>query len=110
MLCRTSTPGRCASALLLALAVAGAAARPSAAAELAPRVASYAIDVTLDADARALSGTAVLRWRNPSRTPVDELYLHLYLNAFANNRTSLMTGMREEAEKFLSRHADPWGR
>jgi len=106
---RASTPGRCASALL-ALAVAGAAARPSAAAELAPRVASYAIDVTLDADARALSGTAVLRWRNPSRTPVDELYLHLYLNAFANNRTSLMTGMREEAEKFLSRHADPWGR
>jgi hypothetical protein len=79
------------------------------AAELAPRVASYTIDVALDPDTHAVSGSAVVHWRNTSRTPATELFIHLYLNAFANNRTSLMTGMREDAERFLSRYADPWG-
>lgn len=81
----------------------------AARAELAPPVASYTIDVVLDPGARAVSGSAVLRWRNPSRTPAAELFIHLYLNAFANNRTSLMVGMRDEAERFLARHPDPWG-
>ena len=85
--------------------------RPAAAAgELAPRVASYGIDAVLDAQAREVSGSAVVRWRNPSRTPTDELFIHLYLNAFANNRTSLLTGMRETGERFLSRYPDAWGR
>ena len=88
-----------------------ALARSAAAApELAPRVASYTIDVVLDPTARAVSGTAVVHWRNPSRTPTDELFFHLYLNAFANSRTTLMTGMREEADRFLSRYPDAWGR
>jgi hypothetical protein len=105
--------GRCrrgpglALALLLALL-----ARPAAAAagELAPRVASYGIDAVLDPQAREVSGSAVVRWRNPTRTPTDELFVHLYLNAFANNRTSLLTGMREAGERFLSRYPDAWGR
>jgi hypothetical protein len=98
------------SVLLLALAVVASPLRTAAAAEPAPRVASYAIDAALDPRERAISGSAVLRWRNPARTAVDELYIHLFLNAFANNRTSLMTGMREDAARFLSRHPDAWGR
>src|SRR5262249_55484103 len=83
---------------------------PSAgAAELAPRVASYTIDAALEPDTHAVSGSAVVQWRNTSRVPATELYVHLYLNAFANNRTTLMTGMREDAQRFLSRYADPWG-
>lgn len=89
--------------LLLGLHAAGASA------ELTPPIASYTIDVVLDPGARALSGSAVLHWRNPSRRAANELFIHLYLNAFSNNRTTLMTGMREEAERFLARHTDPWG-
>jgi Peptidase family M1 domain len=97
------------SVLALTLAVA-AAPRWTPAAELAARVASYTIDATLDPADRAISGSAVLLWRNSSRAAVGELFIHLYLNAFANNRTSLMNGMREDAERFLSRHPDAWGR
>ncbi len=96
-------------ALVVALALA-ALLPAAAAAELAPRVASYTIDAVLDPAGRTVSGTAVVRWRNPSRTPAEELFVHLYLNAFANNRTSLMTAMREDGERFLSRYPDAWGR
>jgi hypothetical protein len=85
-------------------------ARAATAAEPGPPVASYTIDTVLDPEAYAVSGTVVARWRNPSRTPTSEIFIHLYLNAFANNRTSLMTGMREAAERFQQRHVDPWGR
>ena len=94
----------------LALFCALGAGGRAAAAELAPPVASYTIEAVLDPEARALSGTAVLRWRNPSRVATDELFIHLYLNAFANNRTSLMAGMRDAAERFVERYPDPWGR
>ena len=86
-----------------------AAAHAVAAAESAPRTASYTIDAVLNPDAHVVTGRAVVQWRNPSRTPADELYIHLYLNAFANNRTSLMTGMRDDAETFLERYSNPWG-
>jgi len=90
--------------------IAGGLARAASAAELAPRVASYTIDAVLDPDAREVSGTAVLHWRNPSRVPATELFLHLYLNAFANNHTSLMNGMGEDAERWQARYPGEWGR
>jgi hypothetical protein len=91
----------CAAALLLcAGAVHG---------EQAPRVASYAIDAVLDPTAHEVSGTAVVRWRNPSRIATDELFLHLYLNAFASNRTTFMNEQRGEADAFLARYPNPWG-
>jgi hypothetical protein len=96
-------------ALVVLLSLLCVAPRAVTAAELAPRVASYTIDATLDPNAHVVSGSAVVRWRNTSRVAATELYVHLYLNAFANNRTTLMTGMREDAERFLSRYADPWG-
>jgi hypothetical protein len=94
----------------VALSLVVIAARAGGAAEPPAPVASYTIEAVLDPDARALSGSVVVHWRNPSRVPTDELYVHLYLNAFANNHTTLMTGMREDAERFLARHVDPWGR
>lgn len=105
MSARRRSAGLVAVALLL-----GALPLRAAAAELAPRVASYTIDATLDPGARAINGSALLRWRNPSRATVDELFIHLYLNAFASNRTTLMNGVRDSAERFLSRHPDGWGR
>src|SRR5262245_51272116 len=96
------------SLVVLVSVVASALAVP-ARADLAPRIASYTIDAVLDPSARVVSGSAVVHWRNPSRVPATELFVHLYLNAFANNRTSLMIGMRDDAERFLSRHSDPWG-
>ena len=73
-------------ALLLLLAL--AAAVPSSwAAE------SYEMLVTLDAENHRLSGQQWIRWTNSSDTATDELWWHLYLNAFANPRTTFMGGL-----------------
>jgi hypothetical protein len=61
-------------------------------------VASYDIQVRLDADAMRLHGEERLIWHNPSSDVVGELWFHLYLNAF---RDSESTFFRESG-------AQPW--
>lgn len=68
---------------------------------LSPRIANYAIDVTLDDERKTLTGREVLTWRNTSPNALRELRFHLYLNAFKNNWS---TFMREGG----SRHRSFW--
>lgn len=49
------------------------------------------IDATFDPESGQIEAVKRLRWRNTSTVPVDELQFHLYLNAFANNRSTFMT-------------------
>jgi len=56
-------------------------------ARTAPEVASYTLRARLDAEAHAIVGEGEIRWVNTSSRAVDELYLHLYLNAFEGPRT-----------------------
>jgi hypothetical protein len=53
----------------------------------------YRVDMeaTYDPEEARIEGVERLRWRNTSSVPVDELQFHLYLNAFANDRTTFMT-------------------
>ncbi len=53
----------------------------------APRVASYRLTASLDATEHRVTGRGTIRWLNASRTPAEELYLHLYLDAFSSERT-----------------------
>ncbi len=50
-------------------------------------IASYTIHVHLDATAHILTAKGTIRWKNASSEPAHELWLHLYLNAFKNDRT-----------------------
>ncbi|MBN2193938.1 MAG: M1 family metallopeptidase [Polyangiaceae bacterium] len=50
-------------------------------------VTSYHIDARLDAAAHTIEGTAVITWRNTAETPIEELWLHQYLEAFAHPNT-----------------------
>lgn len=50
-------------------------------------VASYDIHARLNTTAHTITATATIRWTNASDKPQRELYLHLYLNAFKNDRT-----------------------
>ena len=53
------------------------------------------IQARWDEDERTLEATQRLRWTNTTSAPVEDLRLHLYLNAFANNRsTFIRSGMR----------------
>jgi hypothetical protein len=56
----------------------------------AVEVASYTLHASLDPSAHTLHGEGQIRWRNTSRVPQNELYIHLYLNAFKNQRTYFM--------------------
>ncbi len=71
-------------------------------------VADTTIAVELDPSTHTLLGTETIRWRNTAGVPAPDIWLHLYLNAFASNRT---TFMKESGGTHLrsSRPVDSWG-
>jgi hypothetical protein len=87
-----------------------AAPRSAAAAETAQDpVVHYTIEATYDAAARTVSGYEIVRWRNDSQVAAEELWFHLYLNAFANSRSSFMRGTDDGWVKWAERHPHGWG-
>ncbi len=71
-------------------------------------VVAYRIGVHLDPVQHTLLGEETVRWRNVTSKPTRELWFHLYLNAFASNRT---TFMRESRGRQLrsSKKVENWG-
>jgi hypothetical protein len=53
-------------------------------------VASYTLRATLDPDKHTVLGKGTIVWRNASRVAVQELWVHLYLNAFKGPHTFFM--------------------
>lgn len=58
---------------------------------LSDRVVSYSIDAALNAKAHSVTGSEQMIWRNRSDRPIASVYLHLYLNAFANQGSTFFT-------------------
>lgn len=67
------------------------------------KIIDYDIRATLDDSRRELKGHETLRWTNPPDVPVAELKLHLYWNAFRNNRS---TFFRESGGRLRGDQAD----
>jgi hypothetical protein len=61
---------------------------------LSPRNANYDIDAKLDPDSKMLEGRLTLTWRNIQENPTDELWFHLYWNAWKNNRSTWLLEAR----------------
>lgn len=57
---------------------------------LSEHIVEYHISVALDADQKALDGTQSMTWKNPGHAPVQELYFHLYPNAFQSKQSTFM--------------------
>lgn len=70
------------------LAPGTASAEPMAA--HAPNVASYRLRATLDPKAHVVHGEGTITFTNPAKVPIDEVWLHLYLNAFKNQSSVFM--------------------
>ncbi|WP_441287532.1 M1 family metallopeptidase [Sorangium sp. KYC3313] len=71
-------------------ALAAPAPAPPPDAELAAHadpIASYTLRASLDPAQHTMHGEGTLVWRNASREPQRELFVHLYLNAFKDPRT-----------------------
>ena len=63
---------------------------PPAHASLTPPIASYTLDVTLDVEAKTLTGHEVATYVNTTAEPIPDLVFHLYLNAFRSADTIYM--------------------
>ncbi|MEO6420850.1 MAG: M1 family metallopeptidase [Polyangiaceae bacterium] len=50
-------------------------------------VADYTLLASLDPVAHTIHGEGTIRWRNASSTPTRELWIHLYLNGFKNQKS-----------------------
>ena len=50
-------------------------------------IASYTLRASLDPWAHVVTAEGTIRWRNTSRAPVSEIWVHLYLNGFESDRT-----------------------
>lgn len=57
---------------------------------LSDRVVHYDISAELDPTTHRVVGVQTLRWRNRSEMAISTVYLHLYLNAFANADSTYM--------------------
>lgn len=78
-------------ALLVLAAIAGERSRLRAdLPERSDRVVSCTIKARLDPALKEIRGEMDLVWRNASSKPVDEIYLHLYLNAFRDKDSTFM--------------------
>ncbi len=96
-------------AAVVALYAATTAAGGALGAPLSKRVANYRIAATYDERAHTITGSETLTWRNTSREAAADLYFHLYLNAFANNRSSFVRELGDGAADWLERHPHGWG-
>lgn len=56
-------------------------------------VAAYEIEAALDPERRLVRGRETILYRNAARLPMTELKLHLYPNAFSNDRSVYMRGI-----------------
>lgn len=78
---------------------------------LSSRTTSYDMALQLDPVARKLKGEQRITWINRSPEPIQEVQLHLYWNAFKNDRSSFFAGLRGRGMRFQrgeNRDAD-WG-
>lgn len=75
---------------------------------LAEQVVDYHISAKLDTTSKLVDGKLQLIWRNPSNESVPDLWFHLYLNAFKNNRSTFFkeSGGQLRGDKMAEGH---WG-
>ncbi len=59
----------------------------AAMAKHADKIANYTLRAKVDPKAHTLHGEGEIVWTNASDAPSDELWVHLYLNAFKNQKT-----------------------
>ena len=75
-----------------AVAMVSAAMPVCAQVELPEPVYQVSMSASYERDSHHIDGIKKIRWRNTSSVPIDELQFHLYLNAFANARSTFMIG------------------
>lgn len=55
---------------------------------LSERLTGYTMDVELDPEAKTVTGSMEAYWINNSQSPVPDIQMHMYLNAFRSNKST----------------------
>ncbi|MCQ2973180.1 MAG: M1 family metallopeptidase [Bacteroidales bacterium] len=72
--------------------------------------ASYNITAKLDAEAKVVSGTEIITWKNTSNDTINELMFHTYLNAFKNTQSTFFQESLAEGEISINEIGESdWG-
>jgi len=74
-----------------------------------PQTANYAMEVSLDTETDLIEGHEILSWKNSTDTPTDELWFHLYWNAFQNNKSTFILERSRRGVDFSNFEKDDWG-
>lgn len=75
--------------------------------ESVPKIASYTLTARLDAGAHTIDGRGVIEFWNTTRTPLRELFVHLYLNAFKHEKSLFLRSPFGEGRG--GSRAEDWG-
>lgn len=59
---------------------------------LSPRQTGYTIDAVLDTQSHKVTGSMRAYWINPSKEPVNDVQMHMYLNAFRSGKSTFYLG------------------
>jgi hypothetical protein len=78
-------------------------------APVAVDTADYEIEVVLDATAHRLQAIEKIRWTNRTEVATEELFLHLYLNAFASSETTFLRELGRGSSQRRPRLGGNWG-
>jgi len=74
------------------------------------QVANYTLNVRLNTENKTISAREILEWTNDTEFPTDELWFHLYWNAFQNNMSDfLVEGTERWGKIFRNNREDDWG-
>ncbi len=73
------------------------------------QIANYTMDVKLDTEQKLIKGTEILSWTNTSESSSDELWFHLYWNAFQNNMSTFLQEGPRRGRGASSFEKDDWG-
>lgn len=91
---RTPTLHVCLLAVATALQLTALAQPTADPPRRSPNTASYDIDARLDVASRTITGRETITWRNDTDTATADLRLHLYYNAWRNDRSSFLRSAR----------------
>ena len=71
------------------------------------QIANYTMDVKLDTEKKMINGRELLSWTNDSAYSVEELWFHVYWNAFQNNLSTYLT--EEKQRTVCAFEREEWG-
>jgi hypothetical protein len=73
------------------------------------QVANYNMNVTLDTESQTITGDQILTWTNDTEYPTDELWFHLYWNAFKNNMSTFLIESSRRGRGLSGFQSEDWG-